>query len=130
MQRECRLRGDRGSWTERSAGETRSREERLRGRTADRLNGDPQAPDPGNTGEGRPPRRPFLTGRPLVMARLYGNDFRNGLRVVPGPGRPGGLRTVVMERILWNDFRNGLRVVPGPGRPGREGCSTSKVAER
>ena len=32
MQRECRLRGDRGSWTERSAGETRRREERLRGR--------------------------------------------------------------------------------------------------
>ena len=32
MQREYRLRGDRGSWTERSAGETRSREERLRGR--------------------------------------------------------------------------------------------------
>ena len=32
MQREYRLRGDRGSWTERSAGVTRSREERLRGR--------------------------------------------------------------------------------------------------
>jgi len=36
-----RLRGDRGSWTEPSAGETRGREERLRGRAAERLNGDP-----------------------------------------------------------------------------------------
>ena len=27
--------------------------------TAQRLNGDPQGPDPGNAGEGRPPRRPF-----------------------------------------------------------------------
>ena len=32
MQREYRLRGDRGSWTERGAGETRGREEKLRGR--------------------------------------------------------------------------------------------------
>ena len=61
-QREHRLRGDRRSWTERSAGETRSREERLRGRTADRLNGDPQGPDPGNAGEGRPPPRPGIPG--------------------------------------------------------------------
>ena len=35
----------------------------------------------------------------------------------------------VMERILWNDFRNGLRMVPGSGRPPRDpfhfqGCGT------
>jgi hypothetical protein len=42
MPSEYRLRGDRGSWTERSAGVTQRREERLRGRTAERLNGDPR----------------------------------------------------------------------------------------
>jgi hypothetical protein len=35
-----------------------------------------------------------------------------------------------MERTLQDDFRNGLRVVTGSGRPGRETRSTSKVAER
>jgi hypothetical protein len=43
---------------------------------------------------------------------------------------PGGVRTVVTERTMWNDLRNGLRAVPGSGRPGRETRSTSKVAER
>ncbi len=61
MQRGYRLRGDRGSWTERSAGETREPGGKAeRPGTAQRLNGDPQGPDPGNAGEGRPPRRPFL----------------------------------------------------------------------
>jgi hypothetical protein len=42
--------------------------------TAQRLNGDPQRPDPGNAGEGRPPRRPFsfLPGLSVVSCR--GND--------------------------------------------------------
>ena len=41
--------------------------------TAQRLDGDPQEPDPGNAGEGRPPRRPFSFARlPTVPCR--GND--------------------------------------------------------
>jgi hypothetical protein len=90
MQREHRLRGDRGSWTGRSAGETRSREERLRGRTADRLDGDPQGPDPGNAGEGRPPRRPFF--RPGGQRRDSGSTGRNaavGLAGQQGRSSPG-----------------------------------------
>jgi len=61
MQGEHCLRGDRGSWTERSAGgdpEPGGKAERPG--TAQRLDGDPQEPDPGNAGEGRPPRRRFL----------------------------------------------------------------------
>src|SRR6266700_3015589 len=60
MQREHCLRGDRGSWTERAPGDPEPGGKAERPGTAQKLDGDPQGPDPGNAGEGRPPRRRFL----------------------------------------------------------------------
>ena len=79
----------------------------------------------------RPTRRPVSRSaresRARPMAARAERD--TGRRVGRLPYR-GRLRTAVMERIIWNDFRIGLRVVPGPGRAGRETRSTSKVAKR
>jgi hypothetical protein len=86
MQRECRLRGDRGSWTERSAGEAPEPGGKAeRPGTAQRLDGDPQGPDPGNAGEGRPPRRRFSARAASYhdLALPEGNAV--GLAGQPGP---------------------------------------------
>jgi hypothetical protein len=120
MQPEHRLRGDRGSWTERRAGEARSREERLRGRAADRLSGDPQGPDPGNAGEGRPPRRPFFDRAALghghgpagresgAAARARAAAVQCGVRTVVSPAC-----TTCRAGLAAADRRRGG---PGPRR--------------
>jgi hypothetical protein len=50
-----------------------------------RLNGDPQGPDPGNAGEGRPPRGPVSFDR-AAIGHGPGSTGRNAVRA-PGGGR-------------------------------------------
>ena len=96
--------------------------------TAERLNGDPKDLIRAIPAKGDHPAGRFFRAA-IGLARLSRAERDTGRRVGRLPYR-GRLRTAVMERIIWNDFRIGLRVVPGPGRAGRETRSTSKVAKR
>jgi hypothetical protein len=107
--------------------------------TAQRLNGDPQGPDPGNTGEGRPPRRPFLLpGLPVVPCR--GNDrypytaahCGAALRL-PGPNVVTfGGKWPGIFRAIWRGREPVSVLLPGHGADGQRGsrCQATLSASR
>jgi hypothetical protein len=68
------------------------------------------------------PQAVFLTGRSSVVSPALPewHAVRGaGPGAAAGPG--GRHRTVVLERMVRDDFRNGLRVVPGAGPSGPGG---------
>ena len=68
--------------------------------TAQRLDGDPQGPDPGNAGEGRPPRRQFLFCPARRPSRCRGNGPLSEVRLQEVPlSRSTSCSHIVAERF-------------------------------
>ena len=124
MQHAYRLRGDRGSWTERNArGDPEPRGKAERPGTAQRLDGDPQGPDPGNAGEETTPQAVFDRAAIGHGPGSPGRERGTGRRAGDGCHRPP--YRADSARSLWNaccrtTSGTACGWLRGSGRPGRE----------